>query len=479
MVFASTEFLFLFFPLALILYYNPLCRTRGYRNGVLLAVSLFFYAWGEPVFIVVMLFSVLWNYLCGLRIAAHEGKRARKAWLSAAIVFDLLLMFSFKYLNFTFHNWGLLLGSENFPSLHIELPVGISFFTFQIMSYVFDVYYRKTEVQRNILRLALYISMFPQLIAGPIVRYQTVAEEIEQRQENSAEFTRGVTRMVFGLAKKVLLANYVALIADNVFAALGTELSVATAWLGAVAYSFQVYFDFSGYSDMAIGMGLMFGFHFEENFNYSFTCDSITDFWHRQHISLSQWFRDYVYIPMGGSRVSRGRWVWNLFVVWLLTGIWHGANWTFWLWGIYYFVLQVFEKFSGFPRCLKGPAKPLAHVYALFFTAVGMVIFRAEPLGGTAKFIGNMVGIGASGWSDATFTYFASAGKWVLLACILFSTPILPWIDRRFRNSRLACRRGAVVAYDLTRSLLLAALFAVCVTVCASSTYNPFIYYNF
>ena len=426
-----------------------------------------------------MLLSILWNYVCGLRIAAHTEKRTRKAWLTAAVVFDLALMFTFKYLSFTFENIGLLLGSANFPSLRIELPVGISFFTFQIMSYVFDVYYRKAEAQRSVARLALYISMFPQLIAGPIVRYGTVADEIENRRETLSDFTRGVTRMVCGLAKKVLLANYVALIADNIFSLVGTELAVTTAWLGAVTYSFQVYFDFSGYSDMAIGMGLMFGFHFEENFNYSFTCDSITDFWRRQHISLSKWFRDYVYIPMGGSRVSKPRWVWNLFVVWLLTGIWHGANWTFWIWGLYYFVLLVFEKFTDFPNRLTGWARPLRHVYALILTAVGMVIFRAETVPHTARFIGNMFGVGVSGLTDPIFSQYAASGKWVLLACALFSLPVLPWLRDLFETGKLSGSRLAVLCYDVVRSAALLALFAVCVAVCAKCAYNPFIYYHF
>ena len=478
MVFASPVFLFLFLPLALILYYLPFARSREYRNTVLLAVSLVFYAWGEPTFIGVMLLSIAWNYYCGLRIDRCEEKRPRKCWLTAAIAFDVALMFAFKYLNFAFENWGLLLRNEHFPRLSIELPVGISFFTFQIMSYVFDVYYRKTAVQKNIFRLALYISMFPQLIAGPIVRYETVAQEIESRTELPEDFTRGVTRLVLGLAKKVLIANYVALIADNIFALIGTGLAVTTAWLGAVAYSFQVYFDFSGYSDMAIGMGLMFGFHFEENFNYSFTCDSITDFWRRQHISLSKWFRDYVYIPLGGSRVSRGRWVFNLFTVWLLTGIWHGANWTYWLWGMYYFVLLVFEKFTGFPDCLDR-VRPLKHIYALFFTAIGMVIFRAEALGATFGYIGNMLGIGVTGWTDGLFAYYFGAGKWVLLAACLASLPILPWLGKRFAASRLSRDRRAVIAYDVLRSAALTAVFLLCVAVCAKSTYNPFIYYHF
>lgn len=479
MVFASTVFLFLFLPLSLALYYNPLCRSRGYRNGVLLAVSLVFYAWGEPVFVGLMLFSILYNYVCGIHLGVLTDETLRKKWLIAAIAFDLGLMFSFKYLVFTFENLGLLFRARSLPSLNIELPVGISFFTFQIMSYVFDVYYRKTEPQRSLRRLALYISMFPQLIAGPIVRYGTVEREIEARQETLSDFTRGVTRMVCGLAKKVLLANYVAQIADNVFSLIGTEIAVSTAWLGAVAYSFQVYFDFSGYSDMAIGMGLMFGFHFEENFNYSFTCDSITDFWRRQHISLSKWFRDYVYIPLGGSRVSRRRWVLNLFVVWLLTGIWHGANWTFWIWGMYYFALLVFEKLTGFPNQLTGRLKPLRHVYALILTAVGMVIFRAESLGSTARFIGNMFGVGASGLTDGVFPSYLASGAWVLLACVVFSMPVLPKLSALFETGKLSGNETAVALYDVLRSLALLALFGVCIAVCAKSAYNPFIYYHF
>ena len=478
MVFASTVFLFLFFPAALILYYNPFFKSRGWRNGVLLATSLVFYAWGEPVFILVMFASILFNFVLGLVISAQEEHRRRKAWLTLTVAVDVGLLFAFKYLNFAFENLGLLLFAGDFPRLNIELPVGISFFTFQIMSYVFDVYYRKTPVQRSILKLALYISMFPQLIAGPIVRYETVAQEIDTRVETAEDFTRGVTRMICGLGKKVLLANYVALIADNIFAVLGSSMSVATAWLGAVAYSFQIYFDFSGYSDMAIGMGLMFGFHFEENFNYSFTCDSITDFWRRQHISLSKWFRDYVYIPLGGSRVSSSRWVFNLFVVWLLTGIWHGANWTFILWGMYYFVLLVFEKFSRFPARISH-LRPLCHLYAIFFTAIGMVIFRAEDFLLTLGYIGNMVGIGASGLTDKVSAYYFSAGKWVLLAACFASTPIVPWLGRRFAESRLSKNRAAVIAFDLLRSAALAVLFIVCIAVCAKSAYNPFIYYNF
>lgn len=476
MVFASSVFLFLFFPLTLLLYYAPFTCSRAWRNGVLLAMSLVFYAWGEPVFVLVMLLSVWWNRLCALQLDKYEAKRPRKAWLCAAIVPDVALLFLFKYLRFAFEQLGLLLGAGDIPRLNIELPVGISFFTFQIMSYVFDVYYKKTVVQKSYAHLALYISMFPQLIAGPIVRYSTVAEEIVERIETQADFTRGTVRFVQGLAKKVLLANYLALIADNVFAFVGTPYTVATAWLGAVAYSMQIYYDFSGYSDMAIGMGLMFGFHFSENFNYSFTADSISDFWRRQHISLSQWFRDYVYIPLGGSRVPRARWVWNIFVVWALTGMWHGANWTYIVWGLYYFVLLVFEKFSGFPARVRRH-RVLCHAYALLFTAIGMVLFRAENFSDTLAFIGNMLGLNAAGLSDGLFAYYISAGKWVLLAGMVFATPVLPWLDRKMRT---LCRsRTALAVYELCVAAGLCGVLALCVIVCVKSAYNPFIYFNF
>ena len=474
MVFASPVFLFLFLPLALALYFLPI-KSRAYKNAVLLFASLFFYAWGEPVFVAVMLVSILWNYRCALGIAGEVGS-GRKRWLSAAVVFDLALMFLFKYLVFTFENLGLLFGGTGEVGFRIELPIGISFFTFQIMSYVFDVYYKKTAVQKNILHLALYISMFPQLIAGPIVRYQTVAQEIAERKETREGFARGTERFIIGLAKKVLIANYMAQVADSIFAQSGMELSVATAWLGAICYTLQIYYDFSGYSDMAIGLGLLFGFHFEENFNYPLACRDIRDFWRRWHISLSQWFRDYVYIPLGGNRRGKAREEWNLFTVWLLTGIWHGANWTFIAWGLFYFAVLTFERKSGFPqRLTKLWQQPLRRAYALCVVIIAWVLFRSNTLGDAIAYLGNMFGVGAVGLADGFFTYYITASHGVLFAAVLFAFPVIPAIERLFARDSVCVQRRV----EVVRTLLLLLLFVLSVLVSVKSTYNPFIYFNF
>ena len=417
MVFSSTVFLFLFLPAVLLAYYLPLfpgneAKRRGYRNWVLMLASLAFYAWGEPVFVFVMLLSIWLNWRLALVMAARADHCERKRWLTAAIVLDAGLMFVFKYLSFALKNIGLLLRIDTVGA-NIALPIGISFFTFQIMSYVFDVYYGNAPVQRRLRDLTLYISMFPQLIAGPIVRYETVAAAIETRCESLAEFGEGFLRFCVGLGKKVLLANYVALIADNMFARVDVGLSAASAWLGAVAYMLQIYFDFSGYSDMAIGLGHMFGFRFDENFHYPYAASNITDFWRRWHISLSTWFRDYVYIPLGGSRAGKSAQIRNLFIVWLLTGVWHGANWTFLVWGLYYFVLLVVEKLTG----LAQKSSVLTRLYTLLFVVLGWVLFRAESLPVAGAYLAAMFGFGA-GWFDEVCRYYLAGGKWVLLLSV-------------------------------------------------------------
>jgi D-alanyl-lipoteichoic acid acyltransferase DltB (MBOAT superfamily) len=348
MVFSSTIFLFLFLPILLICYFNPIWKNRNVKNVIILFASLGFYAWGEPIFIFVMLVSIGFNWFIGLQLTKHENTKTRKRYMLIAVVYNVSLLFVFKYISFVIKNIGLLLKNDTI-SVNIALPIGISFFTFQIMSYIFDVYYKKAEAQDNLINVALYISLFPQLIAGPIVQYQTIAKEINNRIETAKDFTEGVMRFVIGLGKKILIANYAGFIADSIFI-LNGNLSVASAWLGAIAYTLQIFFDFSAYSDMAIGLGRIFGFHFLENFNYPYAAKSITDFWQRWHISLSTWFRDYVYIPMGGNRVSKRKLIFNLFVVWLLTGIWHGANWTFIVWGIFYFLLLLMERFTGIEK---------------------------------------------------------------------------------------------------------------------------------
>ena len=345
MLFSSSIFLFLFLPLVLLIYYLPLGRFRQGQNVFVLLASLGFYAWGEPWFVLVMMGSIVVNYGFGLWVD-HNQRHNHSARMPVilALVVNLGILFVFKYLTFT-------LGILNDLGAHfvipgIELPIGISFFTFQALSYVLDIQRGHGQVQRSPLKVGLYISFFPQLIAGPIVKYETVADQIDHRKENWEDFSSGCARFVVGLGKKVLLANQLALVADRAFQLGGMgQLTTGFAWLGSLCYTLQIYYDFSGYSDMAIGLGKMFGFHFLENFNYPYISRSVTEFWRRWHISLSTWFRDYVYFPLGGSRVnSKGKHIRNLFVVWLLTGIWHGANWTFIVWGLFYFVLLMLEK---------------------------------------------------------------------------------------------------------------------------------------
>lgn len=347
----------------------------------------------------------------------------------------------------------------------IALPIGISFFTFQLMSYIFDIYYGNAKAQKNVLDVALYISLFPQLIAGPIVRYETVEMEIHERKETPEDFTQGMLRFVFGLGKKVLISNYVGLVADNIFAL--DSRSVAAAWLGAICYSLQIYFDFSGYSDMAIGLGRIFGFHFCENFNYPYIAKSVSDFWRRWHISLSTWFRDYVYIPLGGNRVKKSRWVLNLLAVWLLTGIWHGANWTFLAWGLLYFAVLLFEKLTGLDKQKKSVV--LARIYTLFVVMIAWILFRADSLTAAMEYIGNLFGVGAAGLVDAEFTTNFSSCKWILLAGVVLSAPVVPWIQGRLKD------RGR----DIFVAATAVVIFALAILACTKATYNPFIYFNF
>ncbi len=471
LVFSSPVFLLIFLPLVLCVYYNPFFKGRSFRNYTLLFFSLGFFAWGEPIFVFVMLFSIVINWFFALQIDRQESLAKRRWLLFFPIAFDVGLIFVFKYLGFAARTLGPLLGRGHIQ-LDIALPIGISFFTFQIMSYVFDVYRRTAPAQKNVLNVGLYISLFPQLIAGPIVRYETVAHEIGHRRETAQDFTAGVTRFVFGLGKKVLLANYVGLIADNIFG-LTTGLSVATAWLGAIAYALQIYFDFSGYSDMAIGLGRMFGFHFLENFNYPYIANSVTDFWRRWHISLSSWFRDYVYIPMGGNRKGKARWVLNLLTVWLLTGLWHGASWNFVVWGLYYFAFLLFERLTNITRRLG----PLSHVYTLLVVLGGWVLFRVDGLNNAIHYLGYLVGRGATSLVDRNFFYYLNNGRWVLIASLLGCLPLARWVGQRWASE--AAGKPLAKARYLGRSLAMVLVFALALMVCINATYNPFIYFNF
>ena len=447
----------------MILYYIPFVKNRTYRNVVLLLASLFFYAWGEPVFVALMVASIFVNWLIGLQMDHSEKK---KSWLVLSVVWNLALMFVFKYLTFVLSNMELLL-HRDIVDLTIPLPLGISFFTFQILSYIFDLYYGKTKVQKKWYKFALYVSMFPQLVAGPIVRYDQIAYEIDHRQENLEDFSQGMTRFVYGLGKKVLLSNYMGVLADNMFYLSGEgSLSVGAAWIGAIGYTLQIYYDFSGYSDMAIGLGRMMGFHFLENFNYPYVSRSITEFWRRWHMSLSSWFKDYVYIPLGGSREGAAKTYRNTFFVWLLTGIWHGANWTFIVWGLGYFVLLCIERLGGWTKGIRY----IGHIYTMAAVILLWVVFRADSLTLAVRYIGQMFGAGGVLWDEAAASAF-SGSILVLLAAAVLSTPVWKQLADRLRLSELTRKNVAAAAA--------VPLFLLCIAKCMSSSYNPFIYFNF
>lgn len=470
MLFSSNIFIFIFLPAVLFVYYVILRKSRTAQNIFLFAASLFFYAWGEPRFVFIMMLSIVINWLAGILVDRFSGDRGKaRLILGIDVFFNILILFIFKYLTFALTNLQLAgLNSINVPV--IELPIGISFFTFQAMSYVIDVYRGDGDVQKNIINVGLYISFFPQLIAGPIVRYSTVAKEIRSRKESFDDFSSGVVRFLIGLSKKVLIANNMAIIADFAFSTPG-ENSVMLAWLGALAYTFQIYFDFGGYSDMAIGLGRMFGFHFLENFNYPYISLSVTEFWRRWHISLGTWFRDYLYIPLGGNRTkTHARHIFNIFMVWFLTGVWHGANWTFMLWGLMYFALLIFEKYSGYDvKDEKGRHHLIKHLYTLFFVVMGWVLFRAESLSSAWAYYGDMFGAANGLMSDGFIRYFRQYA-WLFAAAALASAPVLPGIREKVKNNSVV-GIGAAIA--------LAALMVVSVSFIVKNSYNPFIYFNF
>lgn len=469
MLFSSNIFIFLFLPTVLFGYYVIFRKTRLGQNIFLTLSSLFFYAWGEPRFVIVMLLSIIANWAFALWVdkVKHNKKETRLA-LTIMLAFNLSIIFIFKYLMFTLNNINNIFHTHiNVPE--IILPIGISFFTFHSISYVIDISRGNYKAQRNPLNVGLYISLFPQLIAGPIIRYHTIADQIEGRKETLNDFSCGICRFIIGLAKKVLLANTLALVADKAFTAnsSGEGLSVGFALLGALAYTFQIFFDFSGYSDMAIGLGKMFGFHFPENFNYPYISISITEFWRRWHISLSSWFRDYVYFPLGGSRVdSKWRLVFNLFVVWTLTGVWHGANWTFIIWGIMYFALITIEKLTK----IGNKIGRLGHIYTLFFVIIGWVFFRAESLGLAIDYLKAMTGINSSGIIDNKAIMYFSENKYFYLFAIIFSMPITEWIKNKFPKSK---------TLDFLYPIVMIFLFVTSVSYIIKGAYNPFIYFNF
>ena len=466
MVFSSLTFLFLFLPLAVIPYY--LWNNRAWRNGLLLVLSLFFYAWGEPKYVVMMVLASLIACLGGLGMEACRGKpRQKKCIFLAAVALIVLNLLVFKYTNFFWDNLSGLFSIDH-EIRQIALPIGISFYTFQILSYVIDLYFGRVALQRNFFHLLLYVSFFPQLFAGPIVRYSTIEEEILHRKESWEDVEAGLKRFILGLAKKVILANNAAAIAEIIYNGSSEVYGTAMYWLAAVAYTMQIYFDFSGYSDMAIGLGRMFGFHFLENFNYPYVSRSATEFWRRWHISLSSWFRDYVYIPLGGSRVSKAKWVRNILVVWGLTGFWHGAEWNFILWGLYYAALLVLEKFF-LGKLLDRLPSVIRWLYAFFVVNLGWVLFNLVDFSQLSYALHTMFV-----WQPTSLSAVLGADSAVLYAllylpiCFLLSFPVFPKLPRK---------KG--LAWAVMYDALYGILFLTCIVCIVSSVYNPFIYFRF
>lgn len=471
MVFSSLVFLFSFLPVVLISYYLV---NDKLKNIVLLIASLFFYAWGEPKYIFLMIVSIAFNYIFGLKVDSNNLKE-KKLWLIISIIFNLSLLGIFKYSNFFIDNINSLFNTNlNIPE--VALPLGISFFTFQTMSYVIDVYRKDGKSQKNIFDLALYISLFPQLVAGPIVRYQTVDNQINIRKHSINKFASGVDRFVIGLGKKVIFSNQLGLIADSVFAAQVSNLSMLEAWLGIICYTLQIYFDFSGYSDMAIGLGRMFGFEFLENFNYPYISQSVSEFWRRWHISLGSWFRDYVYIPLGGNRVSTIKQYRNLFIVWSLTGIWHGANWTFMAWGLYYGILIGLEK-AFLNKFLEKLPRIFRHVYLVLLVMIGWVFFRSENIVQAYEFIQVLVGIGENPIYNNSFISYISETGYIVVLAIILATPIIPKVKSilKSRNKKIA---ESTFLYSIHSTCLVSIMFVI-VVILINSTYNPFLYFRF
>lgn len=466
MVFSSTIFLCVYLPLVLLGYY--ICPKKG-RNLFLLIASLVFYAWGEPKYVFLMIFSILVNYIFGRLMDKHrENKKRLKLMLVLSVVIDIGLLSVFKYTDFIITNVNAIFGA-NFDLLNIALPIGISFYTFQAMSYTIDVYRNDVRVQKNLIDFGMYITMFPQLIAGPIVRYADVQDQLADRSVTTADFSEGIMRFVVGLGKKVLLANQMGAVWSEIYA-LGGDVSALMAWTGAIAYTFQIYFDFSGYSDMAIGLGRMFGFKFPENFRYPYQSVSITDFWRRWHITLSTWFKEYLYIPLGGNRRGLARQALNLLIVWSLTGFWHGAGWNFVMWGLYYFVILFIEKLFLLKALDKLP-KFFRHVYALLLIIIGWVIFASDDVSVLLPFLGSMFGAnGAIGGMDV-YTLLTKAA--LLVICCIASTE-LP--KKLFLSAAGAMNEKA--AFTL-KSVLTIALLALSMILLIGDSYNPFLYFRF
>lgn len=468
MLFSSLTFLFAFLPLVFIIYY--IIPNRYLRNVVLLLFSLGFYSWGEPSYIVLMLFSLVFNYSF---VLAFDYCKQKHNIVLARVIFVLTIMVNlgllgyYKYAAFLIGNINFMF-KTNLPLVKVALPIGISFYTFQILSYVVDAYYGKVKVQKDFVLLSTYVALFPQLIAGPIVRYQTIEDELLNRKENINDVANGIRRFIIGLGKKVILANQAGLIADTIINQ-SNYVGFSLAWVGILAYSLQIYFDFSGYSDMAIGLGKVFGFHFLENFNYPYIASSITDFWRRWHMSLSTWFKDYVYIPLGGNQVKAYRWYINIFIVWFLTGMWHGATWNFIIWGLYFCIILIIEKIIML-KVLKHVPDFFRHIYALFFIVLGWVIFRIEDPTKMIQYFKTLFGMNGNN-SIKAFYHLEIAHLFpYLLLGMLGATPLVGVILKKMNKHTLT---------GMLLDVYLLGVFVVCIIFLVNSSYNPFIYFRF
>ena len=461
MIFSSLPFLFFYLVAVLAVYkLSPL----KLRNLILLVVSLFFYGWGEPVYIIIMLLSIVVDYVHGMLVERwrEDDRKARRA-VASSVFFNLAILVFFKYWDFLAGNLNALTGLQ-LPVLGLPLPIGISFYTFQTMSYTIDVYRQDAPVQKNPIAFGAYVTLFPQLIAGPIVRYKSVADQLEERREDLDKFVSGIRRFTVGAAKKVLLANAIGQLWDQSLASEG--LTAAGAWLGLAAYAFQIYFDFSGYSDMAIGLGRMFGFEFLENFNYPYISKSVVEFWKRWHISLTTWFREYVYFPLGGNRVPKWKWIRNILIVWTLTGIWHGAGWNFLLWGLYYGAWMLAERlFLG--KWLEKLPGAVRHIYTMFIVLIGWALFAVEDMGRLGAYFSSLFGGG--GWFSAVDGYRLRTYLPTLVILAIGSTPLM---------GKLWDRLGERTRAVLQPLLVLGALI-LCTASLVDAGYNPFLYFRF
>ena len=460
MLFSSIPFLFYFLPLVLILYFLVPFR---FKNAVLLLFSLIFYAWGEPKYVLLMIFTILLFFCCGLAIERCSQTKWKRIWLTVSIVLSVALLGIFKYADFAVGSINSLLRTS-IPLLRLALPIGISFYTFQCLSYTIDVYRGNTPAQKDLISFGAYVSLFPQLIAGPIVRYVDVARELEHRTHSFEKIAYGLRRFLIGLSKKILLANNLGLLIQ-LFRDSG-EKSVVFYWMYGIAFMLHIYFDFSGYSDMAIGLGSVFGFNFPENFNYPYLSKSVTEFWRRWHMTLGSWFRDYVYIPLGGSRVKKSRWILNILVVWMLTGLWHGAAWNFVLWGLLFAVMLLLEKQLPFQK-LPGF---LRHVYVLLIVMLSFVLFNAADLRQAVSDLGGLFGVGGLPLLSKETVYYLRSYALVFAVSIVGATPIVKTVAARLEGTKL----GAIL-----EPLLLLALLVVCTAYLVDGSFNPFLYFRF